>query len=89
MLGTSSVAAIAGGPNPNSTRVLLDWIYSKEGISIAGKAQGNKMARSDVHDFRAMAVQTTMSKPLVITTEHLAKATRFYQEKWFDKLVGR
>ncbi|MBI4289223.1 MAG: extracellular solute-binding protein [Chloroflexi bacterium] len=89
VLSTASVAAVAGSPSPNAARLLLDWIYSKEGITIAGKAQGNKMVRKDVPDFRPSGVQTDMAKPLVETPEHLEKAAQLFRQKWYDKLVGR
>ncbi|MBF8264777.1 MAG: Ferric transporter ATP-binding subunit [Dehalococcoidia bacterium] len=89
LLTTASIAAITGGPNPNATRVLLNWLFSPEGQSIAGKAQGNKMVRKDIPDFRPEALQAQITKPLVITVKQLDKSTEMFREKWFDKLVGR
>lgn len=89
MLSSGAVAAIAGGPNPNATRLFLNWILSPEGQTIAGKAQGRKMVRRDVPDFRPKAVQAPITNPLVERAEHLEKATQLLREKWFDKLVGR
>ena len=89
VLSTASVAAIAGGPNPNATRLFLNWVYSQEGLSLAGKALGNKMVRKDIPDFRPKGVQTDIVKPLVGRPEQLEKSTQLFREKWFDKLVGR
>lgn len=89
VLSTASVAFIAGGPNPNATRVFLNWIYSQEGLSLAGKALGNKMVRKDIPDFRPKGVQTNIERPLVGKPEQLERATQLFREKWFDKLVGR
>lgn len=89
VVSTASVAAIAGGPNPNATRLFLNWIFGPEGISVAGKLQGNKMVRKDVPDFRPKAVQANVTRPLVESIEQLDKATKMFREKWFDKVVGR
>ena len=89
VLSTASVAAIAKGPNPNAARVFLNWIFSREGQTIAGELMGSKMVRKDVPDIRPQAVQTPMNKPLVLTVEHMEKATQLFREKWFNKVVGR
>lgn len=89
LLTTASIAAISGGPNPNATRVFINWLLSPEGQSIAGKAQGNKMVRKDIPDFRPAPLQAQITKPLVITVKQLDKSTEMFREKWFDKLVGR
>lgn len=86
---TASVAAIGNSPHPNATKVLMNWLYSQEGQSVAGKAQGNKMVRKDVPDFRPAAAQTQLTKPFVMTNEQLDKSGEMFKNKWFDKLVGR
>lgn len=89
ILSSGGVAAISGGPNPNASRLFLNWILSPEGQTVAGKAQGRKMVRRDVPDFRPKAAQASITRPLPERIEHLDKATRLFREKWFDKLVGR
>ena len=69
--------------------MLLNWLYSKEGLTVAGKALGNKMVRNDVPDLRPKGVQTDSDKPLVVSLENLDKATQLFRQKWFDKVVGR
>lgn len=86
---TGSMAAIAGGPNPNSTRVLMNWLLSKEGQIVTGKAQNMQMLRKDVPDFRPKAAQVQFSKTFVENIDNLNKATQMFRDKWFDKLVGR
>jgi len=86
---TASVAAIGNSPHPNAAKVLMNWLYSQEGQSVAGKAQGNKMVRKDVPDFRPAAAQTQLTKPFVMTNEQLDKSAEMFKNKWFDKLVGR
>lgn len=86
---TASVAAIGNSPHPNAAKVLMNWLYSHEGQSVAGKAQGNKMVRKDVPDFRPAAAQTQLTKPFVMTNEQLDKSAEMFKNKWFDKLVGR
>lgn len=89
VLSTGAMAAIAGGPNPNATKVLLNWLLTQEGQTVTGKAQGMKMLRKDVPDFRPKAAQVEFSRPLVETIDNLEKATNLFRQKWFDKLVGR
>ena len=89
LLTTTSVAAVGGGPNPNATRVFLNWLFSPEGQSVGGKALATRMVRKDVPDFRPGAVQAPITKPLVITVEQMEKAAEMFREKWFDKVVGR
>lgn len=86
---TASVAAVAGAPHPNAAKVFLNWLYSQEGQSAAGKAQGNKMVRKDVADFRPAAAQAPMTRPLVLTNEQLDRSAEMFKNKWFDKVVGR
>lgn len=89
VVSTNSIAAIANSPHPNATRVFLNWLNSKEGMTTAGKALGQKMIRKDVPDYRPKGVQADMEKPLVLTVEQLDKATQLFRQKWFDKTVGR
>ncbi len=89
VVSTASIGVVANGPNPNATRVFMNWIFGPEGISVAGKLLGNKMVRKDVPDFRPKAVQANITRPFVESIEQLDKATKLYREKWFDKTVGR
>ena len=89
VVSTASIGIVANGPNPNATRVFINWIFGPEGISVAGKLLGNKMVRKDVPDFRPKAVQANITRPFVESIEQLDKATKLYREKWFDKTVGR
>ena len=86
---TGSMAAIAGGPNPNATRVLMNWILTKEGQIVTGKAQNMQMLRNDVPDFRPKAAQIKFTKTFVESIDNVNKATQMFRDKWFDKLVGR
>ncbi|MDO8636955.1 MAG: extracellular solute-binding protein [Dehalococcoidia bacterium] len=84
-----ALAAIAKGPHPNTTKVLINWMFSKEGQMVLGKAQANLMARKDVPDYRPPAARTQMINPIIITPAYLDEGTKRYQEKWYDKVVGR
>ncbi|MDO8635923.1 MAG: extracellular solute-binding protein, partial [Dehalococcoidia bacterium] len=89
VFSTGSMAAIAGSPNPNATKVFINWVLSQEGQTVTSKAQSIKVLRKDVADFRAKGAQVQYTRPLVESIQHLEKSTRMFQEKWFDKLVGR
>lgn len=86
---TGSMSAIAGGPNINATKVLMNWLLSKEGQIATGKAQSMQMLRTDVPDFRPKAAQVQFSKTFVESIDNVNKATQMFRDKWFDKLVGR
>jgi len=83
------VGVIGKGPHPNATRVLLNWMLSKEGQIELGEVMRNLMLRKDVPDYRPMAAQTQMINPIIITPAYLDEGTKRYQEKWYDKVVGR
>ncbi len=89
VLSTAAVAAIAKGPNPNAARVFLNWIFSREGQTLAGERMGSKMVRKDVPDIRPQAVQTSMNNPFVLSVDNMGKASQLFRDKWFNKLVGR
>jgi len=89
VVSTGSIGAIAGSPSPNAAKALLNWLYSKEGLTVAGKALGNKMVRNDVPDTRPKGIQTDSDKPLVVSLDNLDTATQLFRQKWFDKVVGR
>ena len=84
-----SIAAIAGAPHPNATKVFLNWLLTPEGQSVAGEAQSNLMLRRDVPDFQPQGARTKMVNPIVITQEQLDEGTNRFRDKWYDKLVGR
>ena len=83
------VGVISKGPHPNATRVLLNWMLSKEGQIELGEVMRNLMLRKDVPDYRPKAAQTQMINPIIITPAYLDEGTKRYQEKWYDKVVGR
>ena len=85
----ASVVAINGGPNPNATSVLLNWLLEPEGQTVVGKARGNQMVRRDVPDFRPLGAQLKVTNPIFLTGEDADRATQLYKDRWFNKLVGR
>ncbi|MDO8634693.1 MAG: extracellular solute-binding protein, partial [Dehalococcoidia bacterium] len=84
-----SMGFIANAPHPNASKVLLNWILSKEGQSVIGKGQSALPVRKDVPDFRPLTVRTKMINPIMITQANLDDGTKRYQDRWYDKLVGR
>ncbi|MBF8266196.1 MAG: extracellular solute-binding protein family 1, partial [Dehalococcoidia bacterium] len=79
VVSTGSIGAIAGSPSPNAAKTLLNWLYSKEGLTVAGKALGNKMIRNDVPDTRPKGIQTDSDKPLVVSLDNLDTATQLFR----------
>ena len=85
----ASVAAFSGGPHPNATLLLLNWLLGPEGQTVYGKTRGVRMVRSDLPDFRPSGSWVKMANPVFVTLEYANKADQLYRERWFNKLVGR
>jgi ABC-type Fe3+ transport system substrate-binding protein len=46
--GSGALSVIKGSPHPNATKVFVNWLLSKEGQEIYGKAMGQATRRLDV-----------------------------------------
>ena len=89
VLNGNPLAAVSGGPHPNATLLLINWLLSPEGQTAYGKTRGGRMMRSDVPDFRPPGSWVKMTNPILLTLEQLDNAGKLYQERWLDKVVGR
>ncbi len=78
--GSSSVAVYRNNPHPNATKVFVNWLLSKEGVTIVSRGQDNQSARVDVPtDFLS---PNAVRKPDVpyfntITEEYQAKQSEY------------
>lgn len=90
VISPSSIAAIEGGPHPNGTKVLVNWLIAPEGQTVAHKAAGSRGVRNDVPvDFRPPAARTKATNQILLTMEYNDQATKYFREKWYDKVTGR
>lgn len=46
--GVGSITLLKNAPHSNAAKVFINWLLSKEGITIYSKAQGNQSLRNDV-----------------------------------------
>ena len=46
--GSSATSIVKNSPHPNATKVFINWLFSKEGQEIYGKAMGQATRRLDV-----------------------------------------
>jgi iron(III) transport system substrate-binding protein len=46
--GSSALSVIKGSPHPNATKVFINWLLTKEGQELYGKAMGQATRRFDV-----------------------------------------
>jgi ABC-type Fe3+ transport system substrate-binding protein len=46
--GSGALSVVKGSPHPNATKVFVNWLLSKEGQEIYGKAMGQATRRLDV-----------------------------------------
>ncbi|MBF8265704.1 MAG: iron ABC transporter substrate-binding protein [Dehalococcoidia bacterium] len=84
-----SMATIANAPHPNAAKVLMNWVLSKEGQSVIGQGLSALPVRKDVQDFRPPTVRTKMVNPFFVNQANLDEGAKRYQDRWYDKLVGR
>ena len=84
-----SMAVIANAPHPNAAKVLINWVLSQEGQSVVGKGLSALPVRKDVPDFRPLTVRTKMVNPIMVTQANLDEGSKRYQDRWYDKVVGR
>lgn len=81
------VARVKGGPHPNATRLLLDWVLSQEGQDTLGKAKGVLSVRKDVPDYQHPAAQLKPQNPVFITNELNDLVAKVFVEKQYVPLL--
>ena len=83
------VAAIQGGPHPNATKVLINWLLSEEGQTIYGKGKSAAMVRKGVPDFRPPNARAPATRRVVMTTADLDEQAKLFRERFIEKLWGK
>ena len=85
VLTPGTMVAYKGGPHPNATKVFINWLISKEGQEVHGRAASFNSIRKDVPDFLPEGARVTPKRPLVHTVEDLDQATKLFQARYLSK----
>lgn len=81
--GSGNLAIIKGLPHPNATKVFVNWLLSKEGQEVFGKAMGQATRRLDVDTKWLRKLGTTPAKD-VFRPEDYYK----YENQSEDKILN-
>lgn len=82
-----SVGKVKGGPHPNATRLLLNWLLSQEGQDTYGKAKRVLSVRKDVPDYQHPAIQLKPQNPIFITPQYNDLVAKVFREKQYVPLL--
>src|SRR5882724_2024900 len=94
--GSGALSVVKGSPHPNATKVFVNWLLSKEGQEIYGKAMGQATRRLDVETRWLTENGIRASKDFLTAEEnnrlenygeetvsnYWAKATKIAEEVW-------
>ena len=68
--GSGALSAVRNSPHPNATKVFVNWILSKEGQEVYGKAMGQATRRLDVDTKWLLEYGTRASKDFLSVDEN-------------------
>lgn len=78
---------VKGGPHPNATRVLMNWLLTQEGQDVYTKAKRVLTVRKDVPDYQHPAAQLKPQNPVFIDTEGNELVAKVFREKQYVPLL--
>lgn len=82
-----ALGKVKGGPHPNATKVLINWILSQEGQDVYTKAKGVLTIRKDVKDYVFPAATLKPSNPIFIGTKENDLVAKVFAEKRYVPLL--
>ncbi|MBI4287823.1 MAG: extracellular solute-binding protein [Chloroflexi bacterium] len=82
-----ALGQVKGGPHPNATKVLINWMLSREGQDVYTKAKSVLTVRNDVADYQPPAVRLKPQNPVFITTELNDLIAKAFREKQYVPLL--
>lgn len=82
-----AVGLVKGGPHPNASKVLINYILDQEGQDVYTKAKGVLTVRKDVRDYQPPAVQLKPQNPVFITTELNDIIAKVFRDKLYVPLL--
>jgi ABC-type Fe3+ transport system substrate-binding protein len=78
--GVGAISVMKNAPHPNATKVFVNWLLSKEGQEIFGKATGQATRRLDV-DTRWLSEVGIQAAKDSLTLEEYLKRESFFEDK--------
>lgn len=86
----SGFAMVEGAPNPNATKVFINWFLSKEGMTVFAKAAKQETLRKDAPNLMPKDVipPSATSPKIAITMEDLAQAEELFRKGFMPDLLG-
>ena len=84
---SGAVSLLQGAPQPNAARVFVNWLFSKEGITIFSKYAGTVGFRKDVPSFIPPEGQLNPANPIIITVEDELEISKIQRERTLSKIL--
>ena len=84
-----SLVAIKGGPHPNATKVLLNWLFTAEGQLAHNKPRGTSSILKGAPSFLHPAADVKASRLVTSPPEILDDQAKSFNEKVMAKLWGQ
>lgn len=84
-----SLAAIKGGPHPNATKVLFNWMYTSEGQLAHNKPRGTSSILKGAPSFLPPAADVKASRIIVTTPQLLDDEAKSFNDKIMVKEWGQ
>jgi ABC-type glycerol-3-phosphate transport system substrate-binding protein len=76
-VGSGAISVPKNAPHPNASKVFINWILSKEGQEIFGKATGQGSRRLDVDTSWLREIGVQAAKDVLTVEEYLARESFF------------
>jgi ABC-type Fe3+ transport system substrate-binding protein len=68
--GSGALSVVKNSPHPNATKIFINWLLSKEGQEIYGKAMGQGTRRLDVDTKWLLEYGTRASKDFLTVEQN-------------------
>ncbi len=82
-----ALGKVKGGPHPNASKVLINWILSQEGQDVYAKAKSVLTIRKDVKDYVFPAATLKPSNSVFIDTKYNDLVAKVFAEKRYVPLL--
>ncbi|MBF8265017.1 MAG: Ferric transporter ATP-binding subunit [Dehalococcoidia bacterium] len=82
-----ALGKVKGGPHPNASKVLINWILSQEGQDVYAKAKSVLTIRKDVKDYVFPAATLKPSNSIFIDTRYNDLVAKVFAEKRYVPLL--
>ena len=76
-VGSGALSLVKNAPHPNAAKIFINWILSKEGQEIFGKATGQGSRRLDVDTNWLKEIGVQAAKDVLTVEEYLARESFF------------